>query len=264
MTTDTARRGTALPALGVVVAAGLVLFAMVRIALESSQGQRWDDTAMTTVVAGRDAQLTLLSWLGYVSIGAIALVVAGVVLIALFRGKARLAVAAGVLIVGANISTQLLKQLVLDRPDFGLGVLNSLPSGHTTVVASATGAMLLVVPGVLRPTAAAAGGFATTLAGASTIVAGWHRPADVVAALAVSLLWTGIVAAVIHGPRQPVGGSFISALIGCVAGLAALVVIGVRPAYGWVGFFEASLVLGAVTAVTAAFVAAAAAISPAE
>ncbi len=35
----------------------------------------------------------------------------------------------------------------------------------------------------------------TTLTGASTVVAGWHRPADVVAALAVSLIWTAAVAA---------------------------------------------------------------------
>ena len=101
-------------------------------------------------------------------------------------------------------TTQILKDTILDRPDLGLGTLNSLPSGHTTVVASAVGAALLVAPGALRPLVALAGGFATTLTGASTIVAGWHRPADVMAALAVSLIWTAVVAAVIHGPRHPV------------------------------------------------------------
>ncbi len=168
------------------------------------------------------------------------------------------------MLLGANLTTQILKESVLDRPDFGFGTLNSLPSGHTTVVASAVGAALLVAPGVLRPVVALAGGFATTLTGASTIVAGWHRPADVMAALAISLIWTAAVAAVIHGPRTPVKGTFIAATVGCVGGLAFLVAVGVRPAYGWVGFTQASLVLGAVTAVTAMYVVAASVVSPSE
>lgn len=264
MTTTVTRRDTALPAFAAAMAAVVTLVVVVVVALQSSQGQQWDDEAMTTVVAGRDTRLTLLSGLGYVSIGAIVIVAAGCGIVALMRGKARLAIAAAVVIGGADITTQVLKHSILERPDFGLGVLNSLPSGHTTVVASAVGAALLVAPGRVRLAVAAAGGFATTLTGASTIVAGWHRPADVVAALAVSLVWTGLVALFIHGPRQPVTGTFVCALLGCAAALAFLVAIGVRPAYGWVGFTQASLVLGAVTAVTALFVVAAAAVSPAE
>ena len=159
---------------------------------------------MRTVVAGRDTKLALLSGLGYVSIGAIVIVAIACGAVALLRGKARLAIGAAIIIGGADVTTQVLKHSFLDRPDFGLGVLNSLPSGHTTVVASAVGAALLVAPGGVRPLVAAAGGFATTLTGASTIVAGWHRPADVVAALAVSLVWTGDRRAV-H-PRSPPPG----------------------------------------------------------
>lgn len=264
MSTSATRRDTAGPALAAAIAAGLTLLVMIRLALQSSQGQRWDDEAMRTVIAGRDTRLALLSGLGYVSIGAIVMVALACGVVALLRGKARLAIGAAVIIGGADITTQVLKHAFLDRPDFGLGVLNSLPSGHTTVVASAVGAALLVAPGGVRPLVAATGGFATTLTGASTIVAGWHRPADVVAALAVSLVWTGFVALCFHGPRTPVTGTFVSALLGCGAALAFLVAIGVRPAYGWVGFTQASLVLGAVTAITAAFVVAAAAVSPAE
>lgn len=258
------RRDTALTASAVAVGALLTLVVVVRVALQSVRGQEWDDSAMATVVAGRDARLTLLSGLGYVSIGTIVAVAAGCALVALLRGKAWLAVAAAVVIAGADITTQVLKHTLLERPDLGLGTLNSLPSGHTTVVASAVGAALLVAPGGVRLLVAAAGGFATTLTGASTIVAGWHRPADVVAALAVSLVWTAVVAVFIHGPRHSVTGTSVSALLGCAAALLALVAIGVRPAYGWVGFTQASLVLGAVTLVTAAFVIAAATVSPAE
>jgi membrane-associated phospholipid phosphatase len=264
MSTTATRRDTALPAFGAAMAAALALVALIRVALQSTQGQQWDDDAMRTVIAGRDTKLALLSGLGYVSIGAIVMVAIACAGVALLRGKTRLAIGAAIIIGGADVTTQVLKHSFLDRPDFGLGVLNSLPSGHTTVVASAVGAALLVAPGGVRPLVAAGGGFAATLTGASTIVAGWHRPADVVAALAVSLLWTAVVALLMHGPRHPVAGTFISTLLGCGAALAFLVVVGVRPAYGWVGFTQASLVLGAVTAVTALFVVAAAAVSPAE
>lgn len=258
------RRDTSTGAVLTALASVVAVVLLVRVALQSDRGQQWDESAMKTVVAGRDAQLTLLSVLGNVSIGAILAVAVGCAVVALLRGRPRIGAAAAAVIVGANLTTQLLKESVLDRPDFGLGTLNSLPSGHTTVVASAVGASLLVAPGVLRPLVALVGGFATTLTGASTVVAGWHRPADVMAALAISLLWTAAVAAVVHGPRTPVKGTFISAAIGCVGGLAFLVAVGVRPAYGWVGFTQASLVLGAVTAVTALFVVAASAVSPSD
>lgn len=264
MSMTATRRDTAPAAAATAVVALGFLAVLIRVALQSSRGQQWDDSAMRTVIAGRDAQLALLSVLGYVSIGAILAVAAGCVFVALLRGRPRTGAAAAAVLLGANLTTQVLKHSGLDRPDFGLGTLNSLPSGHTTVVASAVGAALLVAPGVLRPVVALAGGFATTLTGASTIVAGWHRPADVVAALAVALIWTAVVAAVIHGPRHPVGGTFAGAIAGCVGALVFLVTIGVRPVLGWDGFIQAGLVLGAVTAVTAVFVVAAAAVSPSK
>ncbi len=258
------RRDTLLGAVATVLLTSAALTLLVRLALHSGRGQQWDNSAMTTVVAGRDAQLALLSVLGYVSIGAIVAVALGCAVVALMRGRPRIGAAAVTVLLGANLTTQILKESVLDRPDFGLLTLNSLPSGHTTVVASAVGATLLVVPGALRPLVALAGGFAATLTGASTIVAGWHRPADVFAALAVSLIWTAAVAVFIHGPRHPVGSTLAGAVIGCVSALVFLVAVGVRPLLGWDGFFQAGLVLGAVTTVTALFVVAAAAISPSK
>lgn len=265
MSLTSTRRDTALGAVATMLVSGAALALLIGVALRSSRGQRWDNSAMTTVVGGRDTQLALLSVLGYVSIGAIVAVALACAIVALLRGRPRIGAAAATVLLGANLTTQMLKEVILDRPDFGLGIINnSLPSGHTTVVASAVGASLLVAPGALRPLVALAGGFATTLTGASTIVAGWHRPADVVAALTVSLIWTALVAAVIHGPRHPVGGTVAGAIAGCAAALVFLVAVGVRPLLGWDGFLQAGLVLGAVTAVTALFVVAAAAVSPSE
>ncbi|WP_456695007.1 phosphatase PAP2 family protein [Aeromicrobium sp. P5_D10] len=262
MTMLISRRTTAPAAVMAALAGAVILFGLVAVCLNSAGGQDWDDSAMRTVVAGRDTQLKVLSVLGYISIGAIVVVVAGCALVALLRGKVQLAIGAIIVIAGANVTTQLLKQTLLTRPDFDLGTLNSLPSGHTTVAASAVGAALLVAPRLARPLIATVGGLVTTLTGASTIVAGWHRPSDVVAALAVSLIWTAAVAAYLSGPSQSFMPSALGALAGCAAALGFLVMIGVRPVMGWDGFTEAALVLGAVSAATALFVTTCAAISP--
>jgi membrane-associated phospholipid phosphatase len=264
MSSTMARRDSAAVAATTAVVAVATLGLLVRVALQSDRGQHWDNSAMKTVVAGRDAQLRVLSVLGYVSIGAIAVVAVVCLVVALLRGRASLAVGALVVIGGSNATTQLLKHSIFTRPDFGFGTLNSLPSGHTTVVASSVGAALLVAPSAFRPAVALAGGFATTLTGASTIVAGWHRPADVVAALAVSLAWTAAVAIVLHGPRQPSGATVAGSLVGCIGAQVFLLAVGVRPSFGWHGFVQASLVLGAVTVITAVFIVAAAAVAPAE
>jgi membrane-associated phospholipid phosphatase len=206
------------------------------------------------VVAGREAELTVLSLLGRVSIGAILAVAAVCVVMAILRGHVRLAVAALVVIAGANISTQLLK-LVLERPALGVIAPNSLPSGHTTVVASAVGALLLVTPQALRLLVVVMGAAAAAVTGTSTVVAGWHRPADIVAALAVCLAWTAAGAMLVDGTWRAQPGVLIASLVGSAGGLVLLVAIGVRPAYGWSGFGEASVVLGAMGLASAVTVA---------
>ena len=264
MTTLMTRRDSAPAAVLAALGGAFTLVVLVWVAVRSRRGQVWDDSAMNTVTGGRDAQLTLLSLLGYVSIGAIVAVVIGCVVVAMLRGRLALAAAAVVVVAGSNITTQLLKHTILHRPDLGLGTLNSLPSGHTTVVASAVGAALLVAPVPTRPLIAVAGGFATTLTGASTVVAGWHRPSDVVAALAVSLVWTAGAAIALRGRASRVGGTIAGTVVGCIAALLFLVAVGVRPVLGWDGFVQSSLVLGALTAATAVFVVAASAASPVE
>lgn len=264
MSTTIVRRDTTASAVSAALLGVLTLVVLVRIALGSQRGQQWDDSAMHTVMGGRDTQLAMLSLLGYVGIGAIVAVVVGCAVVSVLRGRIALAVGAVVVVAGANVTTQVLKHTLLERPDLGLGTLNSLPSGHTTVVASAVGAALLVAPRAWRPLVALAGGLATTMTGASTVVAGWHRPADVVAALAVSLVWTAGVSLVLRGPAAPIAGTTAGAVVGCVTATVLLIVIGVRPVMGWDGFVDAGLVLGLITAATAVFVTAAASVSPGD
>jgi membrane-associated phospholipid phosphatase len=118
--------------------------------------------------------------------------------LALLRRSPWHALAAVVLIVGANVTTQVLKGYVFDRPDLlALGAPNSLPSGHTTVAASVALALALIAPPVLRIPAAVVGLTGSLLVGTATIVAGWHRLSDVAAAVLVSAAWAGLVLAVV-------------------------------------------------------------------
>jgi membrane-associated phospholipid phosphatase len=246
---DVARavRGVALGSASV----GAVLLAVLAwFVLDTPLGQRLDDRAMNTVVAGRDTQLQVLSVLGYVSIGAIGLVALACVAVALARGRVPLAVGALVVIAGSNVTTQLLKHALLERADVVDGVLgpNSFPSGHTTVVAAGVGALCLVTPRWMRPLVVPLGAFAVSLTGASTVVAGWHRPSDVVGAVLVVAVWTAAVSWVLGGEHDAMPATWLLGVLGSVAAIVALVAVGVRPSYGWEGFTDAALVLGALGA----------------
>jgi membrane-associated phospholipid phosphatase len=118
----------------------------------------------------------------------------------------------------ANLATQLLKEFVLDRPDFGVHgyAFNSFPSGHTTLAASAALVFFLAVSPTSRPMAAAVGALFTIVTGVSTLANQWHRPSDVVAALLVVAFFGCLAGAVLTGLQPhddpPARSSWNSAL----------------------------------------------------
>lgn len=179
---------------------GAAAFAMVtHVALGTVRGQQLDESALAGTTFG---QGTLWKFgepvLDVVSNSFVVLALGGAILISLMRRRWGLAAQVVALVAGANLTTQILKHQVLERAE--LGVLterpgNSLPSGHTTVAASVSIALLLVVPRRMRPAVALLGATYTALTGVSTLVGGWHRPSDVVAALLVVLVWTALVLA---------------------------------------------------------------------
>lgn len=259
-------RGSAVrgPAALTAVAAAVLGGVLVWFVLLTPLGQRLDERAMNTVVAGRETQLQVLSVLGYVSIGAIGLVAVVCVALALSRGRVPLAVGALTIIAGANVTTQVLKHVLLQRADLVDGVVasNSFPSGHTTVIASGVGALCLVTPRWMRPLVVPVGAFAVALTGASTVVAGWHRPSDVVGAVLVTTAWTAAVSVLLGSDHERVPGTWLLALVGSIGAIVALVAIGVRPSYGWDGFTDAALVLGALGVALGLGVAAANRVTP--
>lgn len=225
------------------VAALIGLAATSWLALFTVRGQQYDETAMRVLSGADGTGGSLVRLLQQISVGAAAIVLAAIVVVALARGRIRVALAAIVLVAGANISTQLLKHYVLDRPDFGVGSdANSLPSGHTTVVFSLVLAGVLVAPRALRWLVGLLGAAVGTVTGLATVIAGWHRPSDVVAALLVTLAWAALVSTVVAGRardgRVGAGGVF-PGLLG--AGLAAVGVI--IYGLGWTASPDASRVV---------------------
>lgn len=235
------------------------VFVLAHYALSTRAGQQRDQTAMEAVYARESTREQVLSLLGYVSIGSTALALVVCVVLALVRKRYAAAVGAITVVAAANVTTQALKDQLFVRPDFGNLTINSLPSGHMTVVASVTLAALLIAPMAARAFVSILGSFAVTLTGASTIVAGWHRPSDVFAALAVSLAWGTLVVFVLgirrpgRLPRAQWRPTFWS-FIGAIGAGVLLVLIGVRPDHGWQGFADAAVVLGSVGVVSAAIV----------
>ncbi|GAA2722028.1 hypothetical protein CAE01nite_26990 [Cellulomonas aerilata] len=169
-------------------------------------GQRVDQVVFEGAELGRGRLWRLAEpVLDVVSVPYIAVVLLAAVLIATVRRRWELAVQVAVLMGGANLTTQVLKHVVLDRPDLGIapGAANALPSGHTTAAASVSAALVFVVPPRARPWAAVLGAGYTSATGVSTLVGRWHRPSDVVAAVLVVLAWSALACALTATSRPP-------------------------------------------------------------
>jgi len=139
--------------------------------------------------------------LGTLSRSSLAIGTILIVAIALLQGRKRLAIATLIAIVGANVTTQLLKEVLLDRTDLLGGLFyplpNSFPSGHATAVASIAVGLVLLVPPVLRAPVIVLAAAAVAVVGVSTLVTGWHRMADAVGGTFVATSWGAGLAALL-------------------------------------------------------------------
>jgi membrane-associated phospholipid phosphatase len=165
-------------------------FAVYRIFIRTSLGQLVDTAALrggdvhhpkVDAVLGRTLNGTTL-----VSVVLVCLVAAT---IGVLRKRIDLAVGAAFLVLGANGSTQLLKDHLV-RPDLDrFPAPNSFPSGHTAAAASVAFALILVLPQAVRGTVALIGFLYVTVIAVATVWAEWHRPSDTIAAMLVVLAW---------------------------------------------------------------------------
>jgi membrane-associated phospholipid phosphatase len=213
------------------------------LAVQTTEGQRLDDAARGNLTSGSptaviDATSDLLDT---ISTASLFLLGAGIMAIALLRGRRLLALGAGVVVLGANLTTQLLKQEV-GRPDLLPSSLpnGSFPSGHVTVAMSLAMALVLVAPPALRWWAAGVGMAYAIGVGVAVVLLDWHRPSDVLGAYLVTVTWTALVAVALLSapdagglaesrPRRPAGARAAGALI-VALGAVFGVIVGVQAA----------------------------------
>ena len=157
------------------------------------------------------------------TISVTSLVLAGLALVlrwALGRRRPRLAIGVGIMVGGANMTTQVLKSEALSRPDLlhrvGAASTPSFPSVHATVARACCSRRFGAGGSV---PAAGRGGIAwccviAALMGGGTLTAGWHRPSDVIGAYLVVGTWAamgpvaGLSAGVVPGRLRGGGKCF--------------------------------------------------------
>ena len=113
--------------------------------------------------------------------------IAAAVIVALVRRRFALGARMLVMVVAATVTTQLLKHFLLSRPALGITyyMTNSFPSGHTTTAGAAAVALVMVAADRWREVATYLSAVVLWLVALAVIVARWHRPSDVFAAICV-------------------------------------------------------------------------------
>jgi membrane-associated phospholipid phosphatase len=170
--------------------------------------------------------------------------------IALYRGRPRQALAAIVLLGGANVVAQALKLLLAhERTHEFLGRAQldavSFPSGHATASMSLAFAAVLVAPAAWRPLVAAAGALFALVVSESIMLLAWHFPSDVIGGFLVATASALTVVAALRAAdarwpdrtgreaaRRAIGRAQPARTAAIAAGFAAAGLIGLAVAAG--------------------------------
>jgi membrane-associated phospholipid phosphatase len=184
-----------------------VFVALFHVFVETIHGQAVETAALASNSLGADRiGGPVHSMLNLISVAAVVVAMFVIGFIALIRRRIALAVTSVVLVVGANLSAELLKR-ELHRPVLGIdpqraGAGNSFPSGHTAIAASVVVALVLVLPPRVRGIAAVVGALYAALVGVATLSAGWHRPSDAVGAFLIVGIWASLAGILLRVLRR--------------------------------------------------------------
>jgi membrane-associated phospholipid phosphatase len=123
---------------------------------------------------------------------------AALVLVAIARGRPRVAAVAAALLALAPLTSETLKPL-LAHPHVAFGGTRigaaSWPSGHATSALTLVLCAVLVAPARRRPLVAAIGACFALAVGIALLVLAWHMPSDVIGGYLVAILWTALAVA---------------------------------------------------------------------
>jgi membrane-associated phospholipid phosphatase len=191
--TFSVRRALLIYAAGCVAVAGVVY----AFAFHTARGLRWDAEILQAAMGGRDrptVQAASETLINTISIGSLVLLGGALVVIALLLRRGRAAVAAGLVIAGANATTQILKPLIGHH---------RFPSGHATVAMSLAVATVLVATPGWKLLAGLVGAAYAAGIGVALVIEGSHFPSEVAVGYLVAGAWAGALAAAFPEPSEP-------------------------------------------------------------
>ncbi|WP_053353009.1 phosphoesterase [Leucobacter musarum] len=163
------------------------------LGVRNALGQRAEDSVLDAAQFTTDPPppLNLVS----IPTVAIALIIVGVIAW-ISHGFTR-AIAVTVIPAAAIVASQLLKLRLLTRPElFELDAANTFPSGHMTVFAALTAALVWAVPAAARGFVALLGTALVAAVGWQLLAYGWHRPSDVYGGIALAVIAFSLAALV--------------------------------------------------------------------
>jgi len=180
-------------------AALLVIYAF---AVQTELGQRLDQAAFTGgTAAPLRAQEAAGRLLRTVSVGGLVIGILVLGGVAAARRRPALILVPAAVIGITMISAEILKHLLLDRPELLAAPLfteNTYPSGHTATAISTGLAALLVAPPRLRAPVAVLAFIGAAGFGVFVVTAGWHLPSDALGSYALALTVACLVMAVVY------------------------------------------------------------------
>jgi membrane-associated phospholipid phosphatase len=124
-----------------------------------------------------------------------------IIAVALVRGRHRMALAVGLVLVLAPLTAEVLKPL-LAYPHAHVGYAyvgpGSWPSGHAAAALSLGLCAVLVAPVRLRGWVAGLGALFVGAVGCALLIRAWHMPSDVLGGYLVAGLWTALAFAALR------------------------------------------------------------------
>ncbi len=129
--------------------------------------------------------------------------------VALLRRRIWVALAIVGILLGANVTTELLKPLLDVQRSYSFPAApgtGSWPSGHATAAMSLALCCVIAAPGRLRSATATLGALFAVAVSYSFLALAWHYPTDVLGGFLVASIWTLLGVAAIwtaHSHRAP-------------------------------------------------------------
>ena len=188
-----------------------------------------------------------------------------IVAIGFIRGYPLVAVGAGCMIAGANVTTQILKPLLANtRGTYGDYVIGAeaFPSGHATAAMSLALAAVMVAPARFRPLVGSIGALFALAVGFAVVSLDWHFPSDIAGGYLMASAWCFAALAVLRTGRlraaMPAGEEPYAWWLAVVVMLVPLLVVGwlaIERLPKLTGYAEGHTTFAVVAAGTAALVA---------